>query len=140
MAVTLTPWSPVFDFSYRRAVTEADGEVREYVMQDHAYRLWVKKKGAHAPLPDYFIDARRLDPEAHLEMQAAMQPYVDNAISKTLNVPEDFSLDRFQSLYESAYDKGLKGCTAFRANPITGEVLSPAKEGKLCCSIEREAD
>ncbi len=73
-------------------------------------------------------------------MQAAIQPCVDNAISKTINVPEDFEFERFKTLYESAYRQGLKGCTTFRANPVTGEVLSSVKDSTLCCSIEREAD
>ncbi len=75
-----------------------------------------------------------------LAMQAAVQPYVDNSISKTINVPEDFNFDRFKTLCQTAYDKGLKGCTTFRSNPVTGEVLSSVEDATLCCSIEREAD
>jgi ribonucleoside-diphosphate reductase alpha chain len=81
-------------------------------------------------------------------MQAALQPYVDNAISKTINVPADFDFGRFRSLYELAYAKGLKGCTTFRPNPVTGAVLvaeadAAGEEGvqaSHCCSIERESD
>ncbi|HSH41011.1 MAG TPA: adenosylcobalamin-dependent ribonucleoside-diphosphate reductase, partial [Arenicellales bacterium] len=131
---------PVFDFSYRRGIIDGEGASREYELTDYAYRLWREQNADGAPLPEYFVDARRLAPEKHLEMQAAVQPHVDNAISKTINVPEDFDFERFKTLYESAYDQGLKGCTTFRANPITGEVLSPVKESTLCCSIEREAD
>jgi ribonucleoside-diphosphate reductase alpha chain len=131
---------PVFDFNYRRRIMEARGDSREYEMTDYACRLWRDRRGERAPLPDCFVDARSLDPETHLAMQAAIQPYVDNAISKTINVPEDFDFERFRTLYETAYDKGLKGCTTFRANPVTGEVLSPVRESTHCCSIEREAD
>ncbi|MGA8258719.1 MAG: adenosylcobalamin-dependent ribonucleoside-diphosphate reductase [Arenicellales bacterium] len=130
---------PVFDFTYRRRVLEAGGGSREYEITDHAFDLWRQRSGG-SPLPDYFVDARGLDPEVHLAMQAAIQPFVDNAISKTINVPEDFDPVRFRSLYESAYEKGLKGCTTFRSNPVTGEVLSSVKDTSLCCSIEREAD
>ncbi len=59
----------------------------------------------------------------HLDMQAALQPWVDNAISKTVNVPQDYSFAQFRSLYDYAYAKGLKGCTTFRPNPVTGQVL-----------------
>ena len=82
-------------------------------------------------------------PEQHLKMQAAVQPFIDNAISKTINIPSDYSFDAFQSLYEEAYEAGLKGCTTFRPNPITGEVLTSlddTPQSVHCCSINREAD
>jgi ribonucleoside-diphosphate reductase alpha chain len=76
-------------------------------------------------------------------MQAVLQPFVDNAISKTINVPPDLGFEEFQTIYESAYSKGLKGCTTFRPNPVTGEVLTVldgSPHGYHCCSINREAD
>jgi ribonucleoside-diphosphate reductase alpha chain len=138
---------PVYDFSYSRRVLETDGSYATYELMDYAYCTWRKEKGS-AALPAQFVDARSLTPTAHLDMQAALQPFVDNAISKTINVPEDYRFDDFRSLYETAYDKGLKGCTTFRPNPVTGAVLMAegdhaAEEGTRaphCCSIEREAD
>jgi len=76
-------------------------------------------------------------------MQAALQPYVDNAISKTVSVPEDTSFAEFSSIYERAHAEGLEGCTVFRPNPATGAVLSdfePTLDGTHCCGVEREAD
>ena len=76
-------------------------------------------------------------------MQAALQPYVDEAISKTVNVPESLGFAEFRSLYERAYALGLKGVTAYRPNPITGAVLTVSTAGAdapHCCSIEREID
>ncbi|MEJ2344057.1 MAG: adenosylcobalamin-dependent ribonucleoside-diphosphate reductase [Gammaproteobacteria bacterium] len=135
---------PVFDFRHQRRVLEADGSYRSYELTDFAYRLWRQDHGPDAPLPDAFTDARHLPPQAHLDMQTALQPYVDNAISKTINIPGDFPFEQFLDLYQRAYDAGLKGCTTFRPNPVTGEVLSsgqpqPAPDAH-CCSIEREAD
>ncbi|MDP3220206.1 MAG: ribonucleoside-diphosphate reductase, adenosylcobalamin-dependent, partial [Deltaproteobacteria bacterium] len=78
---------------------------------------------------------------AHLSMQAALQPYVDNAISKTINVAADLPFERFADLYRQAHMLGLKGCTVFRPNPVTGAILSEsAAERVQCCGIEREAD
>lgn len=134
---------PVFDWSYSRQVLEADGTYTQYQLTDYAYRLWQHAHGPDVELPDYFVDARQLPPFAHLEMQAGLQTYVDNAISKTVNVPEDYAFEDFRSLYDQAFDKGLKGCTTFRPNPVTGSVLASEKEGIFaphCCSIEREAD
>jgi ribonucleoside-diphosphate reductase alpha chain len=76
-------------------------------------------------------------------MQAALQPFVDNAVSKTINVPETYPFDDFQSIYAAAYDRGLKGCTTFRPNEVTGAILSEAGDSTElphCCAPEREAD
>jgi ribonucleoside-diphosphate reductase alpha chain len=93
-------------------------------------------------MPPALVEARQIDPLAHLHMQAALQPFVDNAISKTINVAADYPFDRFVELYQQAHALGLKGCTVFRPNPVTGAILSqpPASEVVQCCGIEREAD
>jgi len=139
---------PVYRFEYRRRVREADGSLTEHAVQDYAYRLYREQRGPEAPLTPAFVTAGEVSPYMHLDMQAALQPWVDSAISKTINVPQDYSFERFRSLYEYAYSKGLKGCTTFRPNPVTGQVLvdvdepAPAEKGSAihCCSVEREAD
>ncbi len=68
-------------------------------------------------LPDYFIAADDVTPKQHVDIQAAAQKWIDSSISKTANVPTDFPYEEFKSIYEYAYDKGLKGCTTFRFNP-----------------------
>ena len=63
--------------------------------------------------------------------------------AKTINVPKTTSFEEFSHLYETAYDLGLKGCTTFRSNPVTGAVLSERNggvEAPHCCVAEREAD
>ena len=80
---------------------------------------------------------------AHIDMQACLQPFVDNSISKTINVPENCPFAEFRNIYDLAYDKGLKGCTTFRPNPVTGTVLSEEEAGAKaphCCVLERESD
>jgi ribonucleoside-diphosphate reductase alpha chain len=57
-------------------------------------------------------------------MQAALQRHVDSSISKTINCPEDISFEAFQSIYLDAFDLGLKGCTVYRPNAVTGAILS----------------
>nr|MBS0020405.1 adenosylcobalamin-dependent ribonucleoside-diphosphate reductase [Gammaproteobacteria bacterium] len=133
---------PVFDFRHVRRVLQADASYRAYRVSDDAYRLW-RCLYRRAPLPDYFQRAHTVTPEAHLRMQAAVSPFVDNAISKTINVPRDMAFGDFHALYERAYALGLKGCTTFRPNPVTGAILCSEQEARAsahCCSIEREAD
>ena len=73
-------------------------------------------------------------------MQAALQPWVDNSISKTINVPRKYDFSAFERIYERAYQMGLKGCTTFRPNPVTGAVLEDERPRVHCCTPEREAD
>jgi ribonucleoside-diphosphate reductase alpha chain len=68
-------------------------------------------------LPDYFISADDINPKQHVDVQAAAQKWIDSSISKTANVPTDYPYEDFKSIYEYAYEKGLKGCTTFRFNP-----------------------
>lgn len=133
---------PVFDYSYTRRLVERDGSHNEQQVLDYAYGLWREMHG-DAALPESFITAHRIAPENHLAMQAALQPFVDNSISKTINVPADYPFEAFRHLYSSAYDQGLKGCTTFRPNPITGAILTTGtavEPATQCCGLEREAD
>ncbi len=115
---------PVFDFVYERRVLEADGSVRKEKVEDYAHAQFREMFGEEAALPDYFISAQNLVPAQHLRMQAALQRHVDASISKTVNCPEDLSFEAFKGLYLDAYRMGLKGCTAYRPNAVTGSVLS----------------
>jgi ribonucleoside-diphosphate reductase alpha chain len=131
---------PVYDFEHTRRVLEVDGRTVEHALTDHALERWRTLRG-DAPLPRTFVRAHELLPPAHLDMQAALQPYVDSSISKTINVPEDLPFERFKDIYRSAFDLGLKGCTTYRPNAVTGAVLeSASKSAHLCCVPEREAD
>lgn len=139
---------PVFAFRHSRRVLDRDGEYEHFELEDYALRAWREHGNDSGDLPAEFVDARSLSPTAHLEMQAALQPYVDSAISKTINVPEGFAFDEFQGLYHVAWKHGLKGCTTFRSNPVTGEILgSLTGAGQVgraqdahCCDIEREGE
>ena len=134
---------PVYDFEYTRKVRQVDGPETVYQLSDYALRLW-QNRGGSAELPDTFVRAWDIDPVAHLDMQAAIQPFVDSAISKTINVPEDYPFKKFRSLYELAFERGLKGCTTFRPNPVTGAILETAQAAggpeHHCCTIDREID
>ena len=131
---------PVFAAEAERRVLDSDGNYRTHRVVDAACQLWRQQGGRG--LPPAWVEAQQLDPLAHLGMQAALQPYVDNAISKTINVAADIPFERFEDLYRRAHALGLKGCTVFRPNPVTGAILSqpPAADQVRCCGLEREAD
>jgi ribonucleoside-diphosphate reductase alpha chain len=106
---------PVFDFQYRRCIRGLDGEYSDHTTSDYAWRLWQGQDGGDK-LPEYFVNTLDLAPQDHLAMQAALQPHVDNAISKTIKVPRDCEFGAFKKLYLEAYRLGMKGCTTFRPN------------------------
>ncbi len=121
---------PVFDFRYERRVLGRDGTTRNESVEDYAHALYRQAFGAKAPLTPAFVTAEELTPRAHLEMQAALQRHVDSSISKTINCPANISFDAFKDIYLEAYDLGLKGCTTYRPNAVTGAVLSRSAEAK----------
>lgn len=125
---------PIFQAIYHRNVRTQKGEILNFSVEDFAYHLW--KKSGNSGLPPAWIDAQHLLPIHHLNIQAALQPYVDNAISKTIYIPENFPFSKLKAIYEKAYELGLKGCTIFRPNPTTGSVLTTQSiegEGGACC-------
>lgn len=126
---------PIFDWRYQRQIRSPDGRHHAVELDDYAYRLFRSLHGAEAPLPPAFVRAAEIDPLAQLDLQSALQRHVDNAISKTVNVPADYPFDAFRALYEAAYARGLKGCTVFRPNPVTGAVLSAPPTAEGCCPI-----
>ncbi len=115
---------PVFDFRYERRVLGRDGTTRTEAVEDYAHALYRRQFGATAPLTEAFVTAEQLTPRAHLEMQAALQRHVDSSISKTINCPVDIGFEAFKNIYLEAYALGLKGCTTYRPNAVTGAVLS----------------
>ena len=120
---------PVFAFEYRRRVREPDGGQRSETVSDPAFRAFRERFGEEAPLPPAFVDAQELSPRDHLVMQAAVQKYVDAAVSKTINLPADISFEAFRQVYDEAWDLGCKGCTTYRPTALRGAVLETAAEG-----------
>jgi ribonucleoside-diphosphate reductase alpha chain len=115
---------PAYSWSYTRRKREPDGSMREYRVEDHAWRLWRARGGDAAALPEAFVSALEISARDHMAMQAAIQPFVDAAISKTVNVAEDYPFEAFEDLYLEAWRAGLKGITTYRPNAVLGAVLS----------------
>ncbi len=117
---------PAFSWTYTRKKRMPDGSRREYAVEDFAYRLYRHLGGNVNALPEYFVSAMQINALDHMRMSAAVQPYVDSAISKTVNVAEDYPYEEFKALYLEAWRAGLKGITTYRPNSVIGSVLSTA--------------
>ncbi|MCS0615329.1 adenosylcobalamin-dependent ribonucleoside-diphosphate reductase [Massilia kyonggiensis] len=117
---------PAFSWVYQRKKRMPDDSTRIYEVADHAWRLYRHLGHDVATLPPQFVTALEMSAQDHLGMMAAVQPYVDGAISKTVNVPADYPFDDFKDLYTEAWRAGLKGLATYRPNAVTGSVLSVA--------------
>jgi ribonucleoside-diphosphate reductase alpha chain len=114
---------PLIAPAVERDVRQADGRVRRFTTSAASVHLWRRRRSG---LPPAFVPASQVAPLDQLAMQAALQPHVDNAISKTLTVPRQYSFEDFARLYDHADRLGLKGCTTFRPGGVRGCIQRPA--------------
>jgi ribonucleoside-diphosphate reductase alpha chain len=119
---------PPFSWTYTRKKRQADGGFKEYQVEDHAYRLYKEQEGDVEHLPPAFVTALEISAKAHMDAVAAVMPYVDSSISKTVNVPADYPYTEFEDLYLAAWKAGLKGLATYRPNAVLGSVLSVEPE------------
>ncbi|MCC2674256.1 MAG: putative ribonucleotide reductase [Ramlibacter sp.] len=131
---------PPFSWTYRRKKRDADGSRVEYDVEDHAWRVYRSLGGDTTHLPPYFVSALQMPAAGHLAMMEAVQPFVDTAISKTVNIPADYPYAHFQGLYLEAWRAGLKGLATYRPNEILGSVLSATAEAAAPVAERRKAD
>ncbi len=113
---------PVFSLSQQRKILNRDGSHRSEILEDYGYAAW--RKINSKVRPEALVTMADLTADEHLNMQTAAQAHVDSSISKTINVPADYRFEDFVLVYEKAWRLGLKGCTTFRPNAVTGSILS----------------
>lgn len=136
---------PLFALAYQRVgvlgeqtLVELNAIFARYLESaDQARRIMetVKRTGSLAGQEGIAPEARRLfvtalevPPEQHVRIQAAFQKYVDNAVSKTVNLPADASVEQVAGVYSLAYKLGCKGVTIFRYGSKADQVLQLGAE------------
>ncbi|HEY7377269.1 MAG TPA: adenosylcobalamin-dependent ribonucleoside-diphosphate reductase [Steroidobacteraceae bacterium] len=112
---------PIFGLEVERRVLDANGVPHTFNLVDPAFAAW-RDLHSEARPPDFFLEGQAIAPREHLLMQAALQPYVDGAISKTIALPEDSRAQDVAVIYEAAYELDLKGCTVHRSVARPGVV------------------
>lgn len=132
---------PVFDFVQMRKIKQADGTDKlEEGLMDYAYLVYRSLGGDVEQLPDQFESVGTLKVQDHLEMLKALAPFVDAAMSKTVNVPADYGFDDFKGIYLDAWKGGLKGLTTYRPNDEIGSVLISSADAKKQAEDLDESD
>jgi len=113
---------PVFEFEFVRR-----DRLGEHVLRHPLYESWFnefKAREGREPTkedrPPWFVSANDLRPEDHVNVQAAIQKYVDASISKTVNAPAGHSVEDVKKLYTLAYELGCKGITYMREGSRPG--------------------
>lgn len=107
---------PVFAFQYQRKTVSLDGQESVYTVYPNIVELYLKMHPEDTidSLPYYFVSAYDIDWKARINVQAAAQKYVDTAISSTINLPKETTVEEVEQLYLYAWKSGLKGITIYR--------------------------
>ena len=130
---------PILALEAERSIRDEKQQSRDVVVNDFAFRQWCELGGAASALPDSFVTADGLSGEAHLAMQASLQPFVDNAISKTITLSPRATAEYVDEIFRNSHAAGIKGCTVFRPGSMRGQVIRTRDEAH-CCGVERECD
>ena len=92
----------------------------------------------HYEVFDCALGARSIAPMGHVRMMAACQPFLSGAISKTVNLPEDATVEEVEEVHLEAWRMGIKALAVYRDNCKVGQPLSDGKAKKKAAPVEAE--
>ncbi|MGH2395979.1 MAG: adenosylcobalamin-dependent ribonucleoside-diphosphate reductase, partial [bacterium] len=136
---------PMFALAYLRR-SESLSQERFWVLHPLAVRYWeefVQKpmpvdsdgfvEAARSELPAFFVTAHEIDPMQRVRIQASISRHVDNAVSSTINLPKQTTVEQVGQLYFEAWRQGLKGVTCYREGSREGILITvqEAKSGSV---------
>ena len=118
MVNTSTGVEPFFSWVYYRKSRLGLHEEQVPIVRD-----WHQAHPDADALPAHFVTAMDLSPDEHIKVQGAFQRWIDSAISKTCNVPNEYSVEQVSELYKYMYELGCKGGTIYRDGSRDEQVL-----------------
>ncbi|RBP89425.1 ribonucleoside-diphosphate reductase class II [Cytobacillus firmus] len=117
-----TGLEPYFSFSYFRSGRLGKFiEVKADIVQEYLDR---NPDADPNNLPEWFVAAMDLAPEAHADVQCVIQRWIDSSISKTVNAPKGYSVEQVEQVYERLYRGGAKGGTVYVDGSRDSQVLT----------------
>ena len=128
---------PYFSFTYYRSGRLGKFiEVKADIVQEY---LDANPEADEENLPDWFVTAMELAPEAHADVQCIIQRWIDSSISKTVNAPTGYTVEQVQEVYERLYNGGAKGGTVYVDGSRDSQVLTlKAEENTMDDTITEE--
>lgn len=123
---------PLFALEFTRShYLDKDPNKRYEMTERHpAYQEWLDDSGNPESIPSYLITANEVHPAFHVMMQAMFQRYTDNAVSKTINLPKEATIDDVETAYLQAWLQGCNGITIYRDGSRDGQVLSVREQAQ----------
>lgn len=130
-----TGLEPYFSFTYYRSGRLGKFiEVKAEIVKNY---LALNPGADEDNLPEWFVTAMELAPEAHADVQCIIQRWIDSSISKTVNAPKGYSVEQVQSVYERLYNGGAKGGTVYVDGSRDSQVLTlKAEENVIDTAFE----
>lgn len=115
---------PIFSLEYDRKVNvggQDDSCSTIIKMRDYAYEMARQKQ---IPIdPQLWTTATEMSVDDHIDMLAVIAKHVDMSVSKTINIPTDYSFEATKDVYMKCWKFGIKGCTIFRPNAVRKGIL-----------------
>jgi len=114
---------PEFSIEYTRKTESLNNKEQIYTIICKSYQDYIDITNETEIIPDYFITSKDIFWKDRINTQAIIQKHIDTAISSTVNLKKDCSIDIIEQLYLYAWEKGLKGITVFRDGCKRGGIL-----------------
>lgn len=130
LAGTSSGIEPIFAFGYTR---RSESLSKEYFKVYHPLVLdYMQIAGLKddAKLPDFFVPAHMIKPEFRVQLQGIIQKHIDSAISSTVNLPENTTVEQVGDIYMMAWKAGCKGITVYREGSREGILISDEEAKK----------
>lgn len=117
---------PIFQLNFFRKTESLHGvdtryEVFTQIVKDYMEISGIKDMDN---LPEYFITSSDIHYKDRIRVQGAWQKYIDSAISSTVNLPKESTIEEIEDLYMCAWEQGLKGTTVYRSGCLREGVLT----------------
>lgn len=117
-----TGLEPYFSFTYYRSGRLGKFiEVKADIVREY---LDANPSATNDELPEWFVTAMELKPEAHADVQCIIQRWIDSSISKTVNAPKGYTVEQVEGVYERLYKGGAKGGTVYVDGSRDSQVLT----------------